>query len=123
MTPEEVIEGRRAERGRLLARARQYLDQIDSAVGVRAAVVVGSVARGDFNAWSDIDLIVVADGLPAHPLARLAALGPLPAALEVVAWTPAEWRSRRHRDPLVSEAYQEGVWLVGGPSDAEAAPR
>lgn len=123
MTPEEVVNERRAERARLLARARDYVAQIAPTVGLRAAVVVGSVARGDFNVSSDIDVLVVADRLPAHPLDRLATLGPLPAALEVVAWTPAEWRARRHSDPLVVEAHNAGVWLVGDPAAIGADER
>lgn len=40
-------------------------------------MVFGSVARGDFNLWSDIDVLVVADNLPERWLDRLGRLAPL----------------------------------------------
>ncbi|MGH8908620.1 MAG: nucleotidyltransferase family protein [Egibacteraceae bacterium] len=44
----------------------------------RAVVIFGSVARGDFNDTSDIDVLVVAERLPARATDRLAALGAYP---------------------------------------------
>lgn len=40
-------------------------------------MVFGSVARGHFNLWSDIDVLVVADNLPERWLDRLGRLAPL----------------------------------------------
>lgn len=115
MSAEAVIARRRGERRRLIEQARRFVAGMDVDVDVRAAVVFGSVARGDFNERSDIDLLVIADGLPADPLARLPALGvELPPRLGVVAWTPREWRRQRERrNPVAVEAGQHGVWLVG----------
>ena len=115
--PPPVIQRRRAERAALLARARAFVETIPDGVRLRAAVVVGSVARGDFNSWSDIDVVVIADGLPERVLDRYTLLGRLPARVEVVLWTPAEWdRQRQRRNPIAVEAVECGVWLVGGPS-------
>jgi len=81
---------------------------------VRAVVVFGSVARGDWHADSDIDVLVVADGFSATPQTRLAALDPRPPRVEPVAWTPEEHRShRRGRNPIAVEVASDGVWLVG----------
>jgi predicted nucleotidyltransferase len=44
-----VIERRRGQRRELLARAERFGAGLDSGLGVRAVVVFGSVARGDFN--------------------------------------------------------------------------
>lgn len=78
-------------------------------------VVFGSVARGDFNLWSDIDVVVVADHLPDRLLDRLDAIGQRP-RVQPVPWTPDEWTSQHARNnPIVAECLERGVWLVGGP--------
>lgn len=111
-----IIERRRAEQRELVARARQFADALDPALGVRAVVVFGSVARGDFNKWSDIDVLVVAEALPDRVLERCDALGSLPPGVQPVAWTPAEWTLQcSRRNPITAEAVDGGVWLVGSP--------
>lgn len=111
----EVVAGRRRARAELLARAAAFTDSLSDGLDVRAVVVFGSVARGDFNDLSDIDVLVVADRLPPSPVARLRAVGSPRGGVEAIAWTPAEWRERRRRgDPIVEEALVDGVWLVGG---------
>jgi predicted nucleotidyltransferase len=75
----------RAER---LERAHRYLDEL----GPRncRAIVFGSVARGDFTAESDTDLLIVSDELPSDPRQRLALLfGARNLAPEI---EPVEWR-------------------------------
>jgi len=48
-------------------------------VKLALALVYGSYARGDFNEWSDIDvLLVVEDNLPRNPLEETRAYGGLP---------------------------------------------
>ncbi len=80
-------------------------------------MVVGSVARGDFNRWSDVDIVVVAAGLQGSLLERLEHLGPHPGRVEPVAWTPEEWQARLgRRDPMAVEAMEGGIWLVGSPT-------
>lgn len=118
MRPEEVIARRRSERERLLDRARRFAAQLDGRMAVGAVVVVGSVARGDFNDDSDVDVLVIADGLPERALDRLDALGRPPRRVEAVAWTPQEWRQERDRNPMAVEAVEQGVWLVGSPETA-----
>ena len=82
---------------------------------LRAVVVVGSVARGDFNCWSDVD-VVVADAFRGSLLDRLDRLGARPGRVEPFAWTPEEWRAHLHRgNPMATEALERGVWLVGSP--------
>ena len=109
-----VLGRRRRERDRHLAAARDFADALDPAVGVRAVCVFGSVARGDFNLWSDIDVLVVAACLPGAPARRLEALGAVAARIQAVAWTPGEWADRLRRgDPIAREALDRGVWLVG----------
>lgn len=114
-TVARVVAVRRAGRRRRLERATAYVEGLDPALHVRAACVVGSVARGDWNDMSDIDVLVVADRLPDRASDRLAAIGaPAAGGIQALAWTPAEWRNRvRRQDPAAVEAVEHGVWLVG----------
>lgn len=69
-TPADVLRRRREARAALIDHARQWVDDLDARVELVAAVVVGSVARGDFHDASDVDVIVVAEGLSDNPAAR-----------------------------------------------------
>ncbi|MDP8968981.1 MAG: nucleotidyltransferase domain-containing protein [Actinomycetota bacterium] len=118
MNPSEVIARRRAQRAALIERAQRFAAQLDPSLGVRAVVVFGSVARGDFNYWSDVDVLVVADRLPERPLDRPLSLGDWPGGVQPVAWTSAEWHGQRQRaNPIAVESVADGVWLVGSPDD------
>lgn len=112
-----VVVRRRAEQARLVATAAEWASRAGPALGAQAVVVVGSVARGDFNKWSDIDVLVVAEELPATWAERSALVGGThrPPGVEVIAWTPTELvtRLRRGTDPLATEAYGPGVVVFG----------
>lgn len=116
----DVVARRRAERRELLGRAALLARGLDARLGVRAVVVFGSVARGDFNVYSDIDVLVVAEHLPGDYRQRLEAIGwPPPPRVEPVAWTPREYRRQRaRRNPIAVEAERQGVWFVGDPAAA-----
>jgi uncharacterized protein len=117
----DPLERRRTERDRLLARAHAHVERLAERVPVIAAVVAGSVARGDFNVWSDIDVVVVSDALPAAgPVrARVLAEGSAP-RVELHGYTSAEFACALGRgDRLAREAAESGVPLMGSLPDAE----
>ncbi|MDQ3679186.1 MAG: nucleotidyltransferase domain-containing protein [Actinomycetota bacterium] len=119
MGADAVVARRRAEREALVDRARCFVAGLDTSLDVRAVVVVGSVARGDFNRWSDVDVVVVAENLGATLLERLDSLGSRPGRVEPFAWTPEEWAARLGRgDPMAVEALERGLWLVGSAEHA-----
>lgn len=111
----DVLERRHAERRALVDRARRYVEGLPGELGLLAAVVFGSVARGDFNRWSDVDLLLIAEAIEGDPLERAERLEPRPPRVRPIAWTPDEWRSERDRNPIAREALEAGVWLVGSP--------
>lgn len=120
MTAEPALIRRRQEQLALINRAEKFVAGLPADLGVRAAVVFGSVARGDFNLWSDVDVVVVAEHLPARLLDRLDALTPRPARVQPVPWTPAEWAHHASRgNPIVVEARERGLWLVGAAAELE----
>jgi hypothetical protein len=114
----QVRARRRARRASMLDAVAGWAASLDPGLGVRAVAVFGSVARGDFNDDSDIDVLVVAEHLPAHPSQRLRALGHRPARVEAVVWEPAEYAARRGREPITIEAEACGVWVLGSPETA-----
>ncbi len=111
----EVLAARRRERERLIELARGYVRGLSGRIPVLAAAVVGSVARGDFNVWSDVDVVVISDGLPARIPDRSAVLAAdAPAGVQAVGYTQEEFRRALARgDPLATSAVREGVALRG----------
>lgn len=108
----------RARRRALLDDARAFTAMLDEHLRVRAVCVFGSVARGDHHRHSDVDVLVVADGLPPDVLARGRALPRVPARVAPLAWTVEDWRTALYRrNPIAVECVAAGVWLLGGPDD------
>lgn len=104
---------RRREQQQLVSLGRQFASGLELD-GLQAVVVFGSVARGDFNLWSDVDVLVVADALPDRLLDRLDLLRPVVPGVQAVAWTPEELAHRlARRDPIAVEAYTSGVLVRG----------
>ena len=64
-----LTRAREAEWETLKAEARAYATRVRRDFPDARVFLYGSVARGDFNLHSDIDLLVVA-ALPEHPLRR-----------------------------------------------------
>lgn len=111
---QQVIDRRRSERSALLDGAIRFADGIDSSLGVRAVVVFGSVARGDFHSSSDVDVLVVADNLPDRALDRNESIGVPPPRVSFVAWTPEEWSAEKaRRNPITLDVIEHGEILCG----------
>jgi predicted nucleotidyltransferase len=117
----DPLERRRVEREQRLALARKHVEQIGRRIPVTGAVVAGSIARGDFNLWSDIDVVVVSDALPAPGPARAELLAHEAApGLELHGYTSAEFtRALERGDRLALEAVESGVVLFGALPRAE----
>ncbi len=111
-----IIGRRRDQQARLIEHAERFAAQLETSLDVRAVVVFGSVARGDFNVWSDVDVLVVAGALPDRQLDRLHSLGARQPLVQPVAWTEIELRRELARsNPIAVEAKERGVWLRGAP--------
>jgi len=102
-----VIERRRKERDAVIQLAKQWTSKLPFKCTV---ILIGSYARGDFNLWSDVDLLLVGD-FHGAPLERLRTLDP-PPGFQVIPLTPSEFeRLWRRKDPLATEAVSIGVVL------------
>jgi len=111
-----VFEQRRLMREEAIRKAREYAEKVKAFIGKVSAVLVGSYARGDFNEWSDIDLLIVAEGVLGNPLERMDYLldrCPPPAGVEPIILTQTEYmRQKRLETPLFREACGKGIVLV-----------
>ena len=109
-----VLKKRQALRDRYLLLAREYVQSLESELSVTAAAVIGSVARGDFNDASDIDVIIIAENLPTDPLKRSGVLYEnVPPLIEPKAYTKDEFRKLlSKRNPIALATLSEGVVLI-----------
>jgi predicted nucleotidyltransferase len=112
-----VIARRRSEREERIGLVREWAQRAGPVLEAEAIAVVGSVARGDFNKWSDIDVLIVAPHLPPSFHERLSLLAPTrrPPGVEAILWTPEELarRTANGKDPLAREFYEVGVVVYG----------
>lgn len=71
-------------------------------------ILHGSYARGDFNFWSDIDVILIAEtNKPVHK--RLEDID-YPSELEIVFLTPLEFlKLLEKKEPYIIEAMEKGI--------------
>jgi predicted nucleotidyltransferase len=83
--------------------------------GAHRAVAFGSYARGEADAWSDLDLAVVLDtDLPRPERGNMLAeaVSALPVGADLLVYTPDEWREGMKRRVGVFDALaREGVTI------------
>lgn len=110
-----AVDERRAARRALIERAGRYPSLLPPELDVVAVVVYGSVARGDFNAWSDVDVLVIASNLPERLQDRLALLIPFaPPGVQPLGWTIDEFSLQLARgNAIAREALERGVVVSG----------
>ncbi|MDQ3679183.1 MAG: nucleotidyltransferase domain-containing protein [Actinomycetota bacterium] len=110
-----VIVRRRAEQAHLVQRAAAWAQRLAGRLPLDAAVVFGSAARGDFNRWSDVDVLVVSVALPDDARQRLEVLmDDAPPGIQPVGWTPEELARRRSEgDPIARECDEVGRTVYG----------
>ena len=55
----------------VMRKLREYAERA-VAKGARTVILIGSLARGDYTAYSDADVVIVSDNVPERPIDRLA---------------------------------------------------
>ncbi|GBC70934.1 hypothetical protein HRbin02_00707 [Candidatus Calditenuaceae archaeon HR02] len=108
-----VAEERKIMRKAAIESAVQAVGLIEKILGPVSAVVIGSYARGDFNQWSDVDLLVISPKFTKNPLNRfeqlIEVLKRYP-SLEIIPLTPQDFqRQRKLKTPMAEEATRRGV--------------
>jgi hypothetical protein len=109
----EFASDRARRREELVDLASRYADKVRDQYGPATVLLYGSIARGDFNLWSDVDVLVVSDALPLHPLARSEALQRLVLpGIEPKGLTLREYQDAEARDrPFVREIAKHCIVL------------
>ena len=97
---------------------RELREYAEGAVAreARAVILIGSLARGDYTAFSDADVLIISDRVPERPVDRIAEfLDPtLPIDLEPRVYTSEEFlRMAREGRRVVREAVEYGILLAG----------
>ena len=97
---------------------REQIDEVVERLGALKPVRIllfGSSARGDDDAFSDLDLIVVANDIPTRFLDRISRAYDLIEprfALDLLIYTPEEFAAMKQaQNPLIEAAEREGVVL------------
>ncbi|MHA1834647.1 MAG: nucleotidyltransferase domain-containing protein [Candidatus Baldrarchaeia archaeon] len=106
----EILRERRRERQRRIKLAREFVEEVADSIGSLTAVVIGSTSRGDFNAWSDIDVVIISDVFNANPLKRFDSLIPFikPGIEPIPLRTVDVYRLAEKKAPVVKEIV-EGI--------------
>ena len=110
-----MLRERRERRRRVLEALGAYAGVLRGALGRVTLVLYGSYARGDFNVWSDVDVIIVSEAFEGvRYVERWRLLPPPPPgleALDAVTWTPGEARVMLGR-PSWRKALEHAVVVV-----------
>jgi len=110
-----IIEERLRARERAIQEAREFSNCVSKILGEITAILYGSYARGDFNEWSDIDVLIIAKELPQNPLERLnlidTCIRKYP-RVEPILVTVNEFIRMRHKSPTILEALEKGIKLI-----------
>lgn len=104
---------RSRRREELVGLARRYADRVSSRLGPATVLLYGSVARGDFNVWSDVDVLVISDALPQDPLIRAERLYEFVCAgIEPKGLTLNEYKkAKAEGNPFLKELAEQGIVL------------
>jgi len=88
---DEVIRERAVERERVIRGLRIYADRLRIRLGGLTMILYGSYARGDFNLWSDVDVLIISEYFRGRNfVTRCIILDDAPPRLEPICWTPEE---------------------------------
>ena len=105
---------RAASRDRIIAGLRSHFASAPPTAS--RVLLFGSIARGDFDAASDADILVLGPAPPDEGLCRAAGRD-----VDVVAWETESWRqalSDGHPFALAVEADAVELWRAPGPPAA-----
>ena len=112
---ERIIEERMREREKVINTVKDFAGKLDSIWDKVSVVIVGSYARGDFNEWSDIDVLIIVENEHPNPLKRYNKLvkllvNPEYAKIEPIIITKKEFvKGLERKNPLIIEALEKGI--------------
>jgi len=110
----KALRERARERERAIHLAAQYAQRLAEVLGPLTGILYGSFAHGDFNLGSDIDMIIISDALPNHPLERMDLLYRyVEGEIEPKGYIREEFMKMLQRgNPFATDALRNGVAVV-----------
>ena len=110
----KALEKRRRQREEFVDMAHTYADKLRGRLGKLTAIVYSSVSRGDFNLGSDIDVLIISEGLPHHFLERMEVLYSChESPLEPKGYTHTEFQALlAKRNSAFAEILKDGIVVV-----------
>ena len=98
----------------MLRRLTEYASNVERR-GAKAVVLIGSLARGDYTAFSDADVVIIVEHDHRRPIDRIAEyIDPtLPVDLEPRVYTVDELRAMAKRGARIVNEIIGGVLLAG----------
>jgi len=99
----------------VLKRLKEYAGKA-LAKGAKTVILIGSLARGDYTAFSDADILIISDNAPSNPLERLRDfIDPtLPVDVEPRVYTTRELiEMAREGRRIIKEILEYGIILAG----------
>jgi len=99
-----------------LVTAKRFAKSPKKQMNVNRLILFGSRARGDNFVTSDFDFVLVSDGFSGIPFVRrgtsLYKLWHSSRDLEVLCYTPEEWRRLKDKRDILLNAQDEGIHLL-----------
>jgi len=103
----EILRERRRIRDNIIKEATEWAKTLRFKATI---ILIGSYARGDFNKWSDIDILLIAN-LKGNPIQRLKKIDHSP-GYQIIPLTPKEFQKIYHKNnPIAREAIKNGIIL------------
>jgi len=99
----------------VMKKLKEYAEKA-LAKGVKAVILIGSLARGDYTAFSDADILIIFDNTPRNPMNRIKEfIDPtLPIEVEPRVYTTNEFlKMAKEKKRIVKEALKYGKLLAG----------
>lgn len=113
----EIIKERMRRRDLYVKNAHTFAECVIRKLANSTILIYGSISRGDFNEWSDIDILIITqEKIPQKPTERLEMIhecikeNPL---IEPVIITLSELHKLLNKkNPLIIEALEKGIVLI-----------
>ena len=101
----EIIEKRKRQREQVIVQVSEFIKELNFKC---TALLIGSYARGGFNLWSDVDLLIIGE-FSGTPVERLKNFN-LPSGYEAILLTADEVAKKKEKnDRFIVESFQSGV--------------
>lgn len=100
---------------KVLKELRRYSQKVLNK-GARVVILIGSLARGDYTAFSDADILIISDKVPKKPMDRIKDFIDQTLSIDVeprVYTTDEFLKMARNRGKIVEEVLKHGKILAG----------